>query len=116
MAGSPIPRRLFVFSHPRTASNLFCKLFSEHPDIQYLQNPFVFARFFGPDAQAVLEGEFDESLKGMKDMLGHLTYQYCLDKMESEISDVEAKVCLEYSDVQQLIRNLIGQDPNVQRT
>ena len=116
--GPPKPLRLFVFAHPRTVSTLFGKLFSEHPSIEYHQYPFAFGYVFGPDAQAILKGEIHESLKGMKDMLKHRTYQYSLDEVETYIFDAEAKVCLGYGYGKQLTfhpPNFAGQDPDVQR-
>lgn len=94
----PLPqigRRIFVYSHPRTASNLFCKLFSKHPQLVYFEYPFLRAYFHGPDAQAFLpEGteELKKTHDWMRKKVKGLTYQSVLDKMEKRLAEAEKEV------------------------
>jgi hypothetical protein len=92
--GPPKPLRLFMFAAPRTASNLFLKLLSEHPDIVQYHYPFLFPYFTGPDAQFSVIGEYkpnDAEKAQMEDMKNH-TYQFVLDKLEQDIAEAEAAV------------------------
>lgn len=86
----PTPRRLFVFSHPRTASNLFCKLFSKHPQLAYTEYPFLYAYFLGPEAQFQLpKKDGDEAVK---EQFKHETFQHGLDKIEEDLADSALEV------------------------
>jgi len=93
MTGPQKPLRLFMVSHPRTASNLFCKLFSEHPDIEPIMYPFLFVFFGGTDAQATMTKEQEEKAVSQKygEGLKYKDYQACLDKLEQDIADAEAQ-------------------------
>lgn len=88
--------RIFIYSHPRTASNLFCKLFSEHPQLSYSGYPFLRAYLHGPDAQAFLPEGNDPELKKthalVREKVKHLTYQHVLDKMEESLGKAEKDV------------------------
>jgi hypothetical protein len=91
----PKPLRLFVFSHPRTASNLFCKLFSQHPQINQQLYVFLTEHFYGPEAQTQIQSErMNELSKVQREAAKGLTYQAALDKMEKQIADFEAQVRL----------------------
>jgi hypothetical protein len=94
MATAPKPLRIFLFSHPRTASNLLCKLFSAHPDVGQRFYPFGYAHFIGPDAQALepRERKDHQGRKEVWEMMKHATYQFQLDQMEKEIAEWEAVV------------------------
>lgn len=88
----PTSLRLFLFSHPRTASNLFLKLYSEHPDLQQYTYPFLFPHFSGPDAQVVKDkpAPLTEAEKNELELMKHATYQNQLDEMEYEVAKAEA--------------------------
>jgi len=89
MAGPPEPLRLFVFSHLRTASNLFCKIFSEHPRIDLETYTFLYTHYGGPDAQAI---GMDEFHKALNEMGKQPSYQMALDNLETIMTNAEAKV------------------------
>ena len=89
--GPPNPLRIWILSHPRTASNLFCKLFSEHHELQNHESPFLDAYFNGPDAQAAISKDA-EGRKEQRERFQHATYQYVLNKLERDIALAEAKV------------------------
>ena len=96
--GPPNPLRLYILSHPRTASNLFCKLFSEHPKVEPILYPFLYAYFAGPNAQIVMQTsevspEAAQRFQKFREMLKDSTYQYVLDKMERDIANAESAVC-----------------------
>lgn len=88
-AQPPQLSRLFIFTHPRTASNLFCKLFSEHPDLNQYPYPFQFSRLCGPDAQTQVPIQKVIDLCGSE--TNALSYQAALDKVQINIADSEAK-------------------------
>jgi len=106
MAGPPKPLRLFVFSHPRTASNLFCKIFSEHPSIDLEKYTFYYAYLGGTDAQARGMEQFQKTLNEM----GHRpSYQTSLDNLETIIAKAEAKVGIRnYMTREDVIKDIIG--------
>lgn len=97
-AGPPKPLRLFLLSHLRTASNLFIKLFSQHPQVKPIVYPFLYAHFGGPDAQVVRQGdessEGAQNLRKMQETMQHATYQFVLDKLERDVAEAEAEVSL----------------------
>lgn len=96
VAGPPKLLRLFVLSHPRTASNLFVKLLSEHPQLKNNDSTFLYAYFNGPDAQAALDGNTTDDLKAaaqlVKKKFSYATYQYVLDKIEKDTREGEIEV------------------------
>ncbi|KAF8827250.1 hypothetical protein HHX47_DHR5001061 [Lentinula edodes] len=50
-SNSEVHKRLFLYSHPRTRSNLFMRLLETHPQMVTKQYPFMFAFQAGPEAQ-----------------------------------------------------------------
>lgn len=46
----------FILSHPRTASNLFMKIFKSHPDIVPLEYPFLDSFYFASEPQCDRKG------------------------------------------------------------
>lgn len=92
MATAPKPLRIFLFSHPRSASNLLCKLFSAHPKVGQHFYPFGYAHFMSPDAQAFESRERKEQQhrQATREIMKHATYQFQLDQMEKEIAEWEA--------------------------
>ena len=90
--GPPHPLRLHVLSHPRTASNLFCKLFSKHPMINQQLSGYLRVHLFGPESQTLIQNEVMNELKTDRAMAVGLTYQVALDRAEKQIADTEAAV------------------------
>jgi hypothetical protein len=100
--GPPHPLRLYLLSHPRTVSSLFCKLFSEHPNINQQLYAFLFTHFLGPESQTQTKNEImDELNESHRPIFAKSTYQAELDKLERQIAETEAAVCLSS-------RNFIG--------
>jgi hypothetical protein len=91
--GPPKPLRLYVLSHPRTVSNLFCKLFSEHPSLKEQSRGFLFAHHFGPESQTLMKNEEMEKLNRIhRPMFAQHKYQTQLDSIEKSIAEAEATV------------------------
>ena len=44
-----LPRHIFVFDSPRTCSNLFGKLFSADPQLDYVRHPYLLPGIRGPE-------------------------------------------------------------------
>ncbi|KFX87725.1 hypothetical protein V490_08056 [Pseudogymnoascus sp. VKM F-3557] len=78
---------VFILSHPRTASNLFMKIFKSHPDIVQIEYPFLDSFYFGSESQcgrksAQIEkkrAELQEQISKPK------TYRGCFEKLEENI-------------------------------
>lgn len=85
---------IFLFSHPRTASNLFLKLFSQHPQLTFCEYPFKYAYFIGPEAQCRLPEELDasESLREMRMAKRGETFQVAVDGVERRLFDPRNEV------------------------
>ncbi|KAE9407253.1 hypothetical protein BT96DRAFT_874855 [Gymnopus androsaceus JB14] len=100
-ASSEVHTKIFVYSHPRTRSNLFMKLLETHPQVVGKQYPFMFAFQNGPEAQWS-----PEKVAGRLKMSGltkeefakkfNVTYQSGLDDMEKRLAkaNAEGRVCV----------------------
>ena len=88
--------RIFLFSQPRTASNLFLKLYSEHPDILQHVYPYLYPHFYSQEAQAAGNGglQISDVQKAQKEATKDITYQNALDKLQQRIATTEAAVRL----------------------
>ncbi|KAE9407255.1 hypothetical protein BT96DRAFT_914834 [Gymnopus androsaceus JB14] len=99
-ASSQAHNRIFLYSHPRTRSNLFMKLLETHPEVINKQYPFMFAFLDGPDApverranrvkaSGLTNEEYDKKYKDV-------TYQSGLDEMEKLFAkaNAEGKICV----------------------
>jgi hypothetical protein len=101
MSPSQLPQhqlRLFFISHPRTGSNLFCKIFSKHPQISQLLYPdFATPHMYGPERQTQIKNaKMDEirELNSASRGVSLPSYQYTLDCMQNHIAKSEAEVTL----------------------
>jgi hypothetical protein len=93
LSSPPKPLRIYLYSHPRTGSNLFCKLFSEHPSISQLKGPFFLEAWFGPESQIPVESEeMDKLILFYRPRLGEGTYQSSLDKLQTRIAEAQEVV------------------------
>ncbi|KAJ3777336.1 hypothetical protein EV361DRAFT_388128 [Lentinula raphanica] len=94
---SEVHKRLFLYSHPRTRSNLFIRLLETHPQMMTKQYPFMFAFQAGP------EGHWPEEKRAKRIAGSHMskeeadkkTYQAGLDEMETVLAKAneEGKIC-----------------------
>jgi hypothetical protein len=123
VAGPPKPLRLFILSHPRTASNLLSKLFSEHPKVESMRYPFLYPYYMGPEAQGYLHAEdgseeMQKAVIAAKEMMKDATYQSALDKLEHDIAEAEALVRLGNSDKYSTLihSESIGENPTDKRS
>lgn len=78
------PRRLFLFDHCRTTSNLFIKVLGDDPNICKISYPFFYAFKYGPE---IVPGGslFDD--RGSNDLKE--TYQEAFDRMTAAITTAE---------------------------
>ncbi|KIK65192.1 hypothetical protein GYMLUDRAFT_980661 [Collybiopsis luxurians FD-317 M1] len=92
---SKVHKRIFVFSHPRTRSNLLMRLLQTHPQIKQKQYPFMWAYMSGPDAQWPKERmnmRIKASGRPKEDFEQNvLSYQSGLDEMEQLFAKVNAE-------------------------
>ncbi|KAG7086308.1 hypothetical protein E1B28_002273 [Marasmius oreades] len=103
-------RRIFVFSHARTSSNLFIRLLESHPAFGIQPYPFLYAFLFGPETPskraASIKAPFMEKLK---EKHSNFTFQSQFEAMERAIGETEAQgkipvikehsYCMMYSDI-----------------
>ncbi|THU89869.1 hypothetical protein K435DRAFT_677032 [Dendrothele bispora CBS 962.96] len=80
--------RLFIFGHPRTRTNLFCRLWQNHKDVLEWQYPFMQAWVYGPERQEIRErvlapGKLEEHVKD--------SFQAGLDALQEMIATAEAQ-------------------------
>ncbi|KAJ8093343.1 hypothetical protein PM082_020200 [Marasmius tenuissimus] len=80
--------RIFVYSHPRTGSNLLAKLLETHPSLLVKQYPFLDAIRLGPDKQFLRNTtELSEEMKTHP--RSNKTLQEGLDDMETWIREAK---------------------------
>ncbi|KIK70301.1 hypothetical protein GYMLUDRAFT_151596 [Collybiopsis luxurians FD-317 M1] len=89
--------RIFLFSHPRTRSNLFIRLLGTHPQIISKQYPFMHGFQKGPENQWPDEIK-EELLKALGETkeegekkYAHLTFQAGLDDIEKFLAEAQEK-------------------------
>ncbi|KAJ4486461.1 hypothetical protein C8R41DRAFT_436606 [Lentinula lateritia] len=97
-SNSEVHKRLFLYSHPRTRSNLFMRLLETHPQMVAKQYPFMFAFQAGPEAQ------WSEEKRALRIQSSHMSveeadkksYQAGLDEMEELLAKAneEGKICI----------------------
>jgi hypothetical protein len=81
---SQLPR-IFVFTHPRTASNLFIRLFESHPDLSIVSYPFQDAFFWGPDRTICSQGPLSTQRT-----IPDATYQNRFNQLQQFVVNAEA--------------------------
>lgn len=83
-------KRIFVYSHPRTRSNVFVRILGTHPQVTIKRYPFVLA----------LKERFSEGLSGLGRYKEHyennygMTYQSGLDEIEEVFAKSNAEVSM----------------------
>ncbi|KAF9258056.1 hypothetical protein L218DRAFT_1067558 [Marasmius fiardii PR-910] len=80
--------RLFLFSHPRTTSNLFMRLMEGVPNITQARYLYFPPYFFGPDRQAGCAREEYQYMPGY-DHWEEKSYQNTFDAMQKWMKDGE---------------------------
>lgn len=85
---------VFVFSHPRTASNLFMKIFKSHPDVIHSEYPFLKVFFFGStESQYNRKGpKIDEARAGFQETSLPKSYYESFNKLEEDIRSAGEQV------------------------
>ncbi|KAJ3994170.1 hypothetical protein F5050DRAFT_1776401 [Lentinula boryana] len=91
MASKP-KQRIALFSHPRTNSNMFTKLFQSQPDIVQHTYPFMPGYMWGPDRRLGYKAkEVEEMYATLKTNYDTLTTQQSLDDLERAFGETEAQ-------------------------
>lgn len=85
---------VFILSHPRTASNLFMKIFKSHPDVVPAEYPFLDLFFFGTESQCGRTGpEMEAARTIFKEKTGvPRSYQESFEKLEQDIRTASDQV------------------------
>lgn len=90
--GNPQPLRIALFSHPRTNSNLFTKLFASQPDVEQHTYPFMPGYMWGPDRRLGYKTkEVEEMYSTLKSNYDDLSAQKSLDDLQKAFRETEAK-------------------------
>ncbi|KAG7086337.1 hypothetical protein E1B28_002299 [Marasmius oreades] len=85
-------RRIFVFSHARTCSNLFLRLLESHPALGVKLYPFMYAMLWGPESPSRrTENVEDPLLDELKEKYSNATFQSQLQEFECAITEIEAQ-------------------------
>src|ERR1700729_3691017 len=80
--------RIFICTHPRTASNLFIRLFENNPDLSIASYSFQDAFLLGPES---LMGSYSAQRISQRGRLTpDATYQNGFNKLQKFIADAEA--------------------------
>lgn len=91
-APKPTCKRIFLFTHARTTSNLLIKMLAKHPQIEISHYPFVNAFDQGPERLKLrnhgMNGNPDFSREATRDE----TYQNAFDRLQRFIALVEEQV------------------------
>ena len=91
MSSSTQPRRLYLFSNPRTMSNLFMRIFDGHPQLEQRDYFYFNAHLFGPEHQVSTPREAFTMMPGF-DKWQEMTYQKALEECQGFIKSVEEQV------------------------
>ena len=91
--GTSVPRRIFLYTHGRTASNLLMTLFAKHPQLALTDYNFHNAFMFGPERlmgqiQNLASAIPPERLRACE----NATYQRGFDGLQEVIAKAEAEV------------------------
>ena len=91
------PRRIFVFDHPRTVSQLFNKLFANHDELENIFHPFMGASMYGSERMQLVLQHGSDAEDAQNDMASnaHLdseTYQVAAQRLTESIAKAEKKV------------------------
>ena len=81
-----IPRSIFLFTHPRTASNLFVRLFSNHPQLSSIGYSFFNAFMHGPEKQYQHEHPDPQNPGGIVIDNSRETFQVAFDRLHESMS------------------------------
>ncbi|KAG7098368.1 hypothetical protein E1B28_000326 [Marasmius oreades] len=86
-------RRIALFSHPRTSSNLFVRLLESHPALGLKTYAFLDAYMFGPERlrTRIASGNMAAFMDKMKEKHANTTFQSRFDGLERAIADIEAQ-------------------------
>jgi hypothetical protein len=85
---------VFILSHPRTASNLFMKIFKSHPEIVQIEYPFLDSFYFGSESQCDRKGAQIEKKRAelQEQNRKPKTYRGCFEKLEENICEALEQV------------------------
>lgn len=86
---------IFVFSYPRTMSNLFLRFFAQPPQVGVIDYPFDAAYMAGPERQSRRSNpQIDALIKARKAADHCVTYQMAYNTMQTQRRKIEAKVTM----------------------
>lgn len=90
---------IFVFSHPRTMSNLFLRFFAQDPEVGVIDYPFDAAYMAGPERQLRRSNpQIIALIKARKAADHYVTYQMAYDTMQKQGRKIEAEVSMRKRD------------------
>lgn len=97
MTEPPVPRRIFVFDHPRTVSQMFHRLFANHEELENIFHPFIGASMYGPERIQLTLKHCSVAEDAQEDLAlnAHMereTYQVAAQRLTESIATAEKKV------------------------
>ena len=84
-------KRVFIFSHPRTTSNVLLNFFAKSNEIAVIDCPFDAAYMAGPEKMCRRDNPTIKSLFRKSEDYG-TTYRSAYQKMQERIREIEAEV------------------------
>ena len=97
--GPPKPYRVFIYSHPRTISNLLIKILETHPSIISKQYPFLHAFTYGPEMQRIRVHDEAAETIAKEDKWSVFTYQAGVDKIQTLAAEAEQQASARFTKV-----------------
>ncbi|KAK3715678.1 hypothetical protein LTR37_006903 [Vermiconidia calcicola] len=99
MMGTKHSSPKFVFDYPRSCSNLFGKMFSAHPQVQFTKHPYFAAAAYGPEKIELKTASKDvppDAPTGIEGQWAHMTHDRAKEELEEKLvsAEREGKVAL----------------------
>ncbi|KAL0568021.1 hypothetical protein V5O48_013975 [Marasmius crinis-equi] len=93
MNEQPTHRRVFVWTHPRSASHLFYQLLKEHPIFQNIGSMSGFYAYtLGTDMQSSFSREQWQRFLGTdNETAAKISYQGCVDDLQKKVAEAESE-------------------------
>lgn len=91
------PRRICVFDHPRTVSQMFNKMFASHETLEHIFHPFMGASMYGPERIQLIFKHCDLAEDTQNDLASNAhmereTYQVAAQRLRESFATAETKV------------------------
>lgn len=96
-------KSIFIFDFPRSCSNLFGKLFSAHPRIEYIHRPYLLPATRGPEKSTATTSEETKQALAAKwrtrlspedlERWSKITWKKTNDDLVEQVESAHSQVC-----------------------